>query len=71
MYDDMGKQVHSQSKRTREYLIFEYYSKIVFSLMSMLEKVQSFDNKNNMDLSEVSSVERVIQEYVPPQGSKF
>ena len=67
----MGKQVHSQSKRTREYLIFEYYSKIVFSLMSMLEKVQSFDNKNNMGLSEVSYVERVIQEDVPPQGSKF
>ena len=71
MYDDMGKQVHSLSRRTREYLIFEYYSKIVFSLMSMLGKVQSFDNKNTVDLSETAPVVNIVQEEVPPQGPKF
>lgn len=71
MYDDMGKQVHSQSKRTREYLMFEYYSKIVFSLLSMLEKVQSLDKKNTVDLSETAHVVNIVQEDVPPQGPKF
>lgn len=71
MYDDMGKQVHSQSKKTREYLIFEYYSKIVFSLMAMLEKVQSFDKKNIVDLSETAPVVNIVQEDIPPQGPKF
>lgn len=71
MYDEIGKQVHSLSKRTREFLIFEYYYKIVFSLMSMLEKVQSFDNKNTVDLSETPSVETIVQEDVPPQGPRF
>lgn len=71
MYDDIGKQVHSQSKRTREYLMFEYYSKIVFSLLSMLEKVQSLDKKNTVELSETAPVVNIVQEDVPPQGPKF
>lgn len=71
MYDDMGKQVHIQSKRTREYLMFEYYSKIVFSLLSMLGKVQSLDKKNTVDLSETAPVRTMVQEDVPPQGPKF
>ena len=71
MYDDMGKQVHIQSKRTREYLMFEYYSKIVFSLLSMLGKVQSLDKKNTVDLSETAPVVNIVQEDVPPQGPKF
>lgn len=71
MYDDMGKQVHSQSKRTREFLMFEYYSKIAFSLMSMLGKVQSLDKKNTVDLSETAPVRTMVQEEVPPQGPKF
>lgn len=71
MYDDIGKQVHSQSKRTKEYLMFEYYSKIVFSLLSMLEKVQSLDKKNTVELSETAPVVNIVQEDVPPQGPKF
>lgn len=71
MYDDMGKQVHSQSKRTREYLMFEYYSKIVFSLLSMLGKVQSLDKKNTVELSETAPVVNIVLEDVPPQGPKF
>lgn len=74
MFDDMGKQVHSQSRRTREYLMFEYYSKIAFSLMSMLGKVQSLDKKNPVYISETAPVRNMVQEVqeeLPPQGPKL
>jgi hypothetical protein len=38
IYDEVGKQVYWQSKKTIEYIVYEYYSKIIFSMMNFLDR---------------------------------
>lgn len=70
LYDEIGRKVHEQSKRTKEFLVYDYYSKVIISLISMLDKVQNLQNKNVDTLVDDASTP-VVSEEVPPQGPKF
>lgn len=70
MYDELGKTVHRDSKRTKEFIVLEYYSKIIFALMDLLNKVETLEKKNTEDLTDDYSNEPVVEE-TPPQGPKF
>ena len=42
IYDDVGKRVYWQSKKTIEYIVYEYYSKVMFSLMNFLDRSHNY-----------------------------
>lgn len=46
IYDDIGKRVYWQSKKTIEYIVYEYYSKIVFSMINFLNRSNAFGDIN-------------------------
>ena len=70
MYDELGKTVHKESKRTKEFIVLEYYSKIIFALMDLLNKVETLEKNNTEELGNSPYPDAVVEE-TPPQGPKF
>ena len=70
MYDELGKTVHKESKRTKEFIVLEYYSKIMFALIDLLDKVQALEKNNTEELTDTHPAEVYVEE-TPPQGPKF
>ncbi len=70
LYDEIGKKVHARSKRTKEYIVLEYYTNIISSLIIMLDKIQPLEMKLDGVLDDSYS-ENVVVEETPPQGPKF
>ena len=70
VYDEIGKKVHTRSKRTKEYIVLEYYANVISSLMSMLENLQPLEIRLDGVLDEDYN-DHIIVEETPPQGPKF
>ena len=87
VYDDLGKTVLSRSKRTKEHIIFEYYSKIMTALVSILFPPNDIEKKHDDSMDTVSYTGEyptadmhydddtfVVEEMpqeTPPSGPKF
>ena len=86
VYDEVGKTVLSRSKKTKEHLVFEYYSRIMVALVSVLfppknieinldDRVRTVSYTENYpilgnDTDEGLVIEETPQE-VPPSGPRF
>ena len=70
VYDEVGKKVHSLSKRTKEYLILEYYTNVIYSLTGILDKIQPLEMKMDETLESDDNAYTFVEE-TPPAGPKF
>lgn len=87
VYDEIGKTVLSRSKRTKEHLIFEYYSKIMETLIGILFPPNDIEKRYDDSMDTVSYTGEypttdmhyddntfVVEEMpqeTPPSGPKF
>lgn len=87
VYDDLGKTVLSRSKRTKEHIIFEYYSKIMTALVSILFPPNDIEKKHDDRLEIVEYTQEYVRaddnlgeniieleeipQDTPPSGPKF
>lgn len=87
VYDDLGKTVLGRSKRTKEHIIFEYYSKIMTALVSILFPPNDIEKKHDDKLEIVEYTQEYVRaddnlgeniieveeipQDTPPSGPKF